>query len=31
VRPLFRVVTYPGGSPLTCPNSLLLVNRSFLL
>jgi hypothetical protein len=28
VRYLFRVVTYPGGSPLTDPNSLHLVNRA---
>jgi len=28
VRCLLRVVTYPGGSPLTDPNSLHLVNRA---
>ena len=31
VRDLLRVVMYPGGSPLIDPNSLHLVNRSFLL
>jgi hypothetical protein len=31
VRSLLRIVTDPGGFPLTYPNSLLLVNRGFLL
>ncbi|MFL5694089.1 MAG: hypothetical protein ACJ795_20040 [Ktedonobacteraceae bacterium] len=31
VRYLPRDVTDPGGSPLTDPNSLHLVNRRFLL
>jgi len=31
VGPLHREVICPGGSPLTNPNSLHLVNRGFLL
>jgi len=31
VRFLLRVMMYPGGFPLMNPNSLLLVNRGFLL